>query len=197
MSYFNSFCLLCLGSDQLIVLDFLAILLSLFAPIYSGMQADPEASCEELEKLPTSIDTSDHVELKHVRGFIERDLRPASLWTKSTSLTCIPSDSVGAVAASSSNDVAPDDRAFWNSSYDPIELLRPSDIENNVGFFLGPPGPMMLAVPSSRPFSKVASLVNLPDYDPAWLVAVPKANSAPEWTGLNCPYIPGWAQPPD
>ena len=137
MSNLNSFCLLCLGTDQLIALDFLAILLSFFAPKYSGMQADLDVSCEELEKLPASIDTSGHVELKHVRGFIERDLRPESLWTKSTSLTCFPSESVGAVAASSSNDVAPDNIDVWSSSYDPIEMLRPSDIENNVEFFWG------------------------------------------------------------
>ena len=79
MFNFNSFCFLCLETDQLIALDFLAILLSFFAPKYSGMQADLDASCEELEKLPASIATSGHVELKNVRGFIERGLRPESL----------------------------------------------------------------------------------------------------------------------
>ena len=102
------------------------------------MQADNGASCEDLEQLQTSIDTSGHVELKHIRGFVERDLRPESLWAKSTSYTCISSESTGTGAASSSNDVAPDDIDVWNSSYDPIEVLRPSDIENNVEFFWVP-----------------------------------------------------------
>ena len=125
-----------MGTDQLIVLDFLAILLSLFATIYSGMQAEATSTCAELAALPVSIDTSSHNELKHARGFLERDLRPESLWTKSTSLTCIPSDIVGKAASSSSNDVAPDIDNLGNSSYDPIEVFRPSDMQHNVGFFL-------------------------------------------------------------
>ena len=184
MSYFNSFCLLCLGTEQLIVLDFLAILLTLFAPTYSGMQSEHRATCAELEALPVSIDTSSHNELKHARGFLERDLRPQSLWTKSTSLTCIPSDIVGKGASSSSNDVAPDIDNLGNSSYDPIEVLRPSDMENNVQFFFGPPGHLQNAVPASRPFSKVRSLANVSEYVPDWPVALPKANSASSGSGL-------------
>ena len=124
-----------MGTEELIVLDFLATLLLLFATIYSGMQAEHSSTCAALAALPVSIDTSSHNELKHARGFLERDLRPESLWAKSTSLTCIPSDIVGKGASSSSNDVAPDIDNLGNSSYDPIEVLRPSDMENNVHFF--------------------------------------------------------------
>ena len=101
------------------------------------MQAEDRATCAELEALPISVDTSNHNELKHARGFLERDLRPESLWTKSTSLTCIPSDIVGTGAASSSNDVAPDINNLENTAYDPIEVLRHSDMENNVAFLYG------------------------------------------------------------
>ena len=124
-----------MGTEELIVLDFLATLLLLFATIYSGMQAEPTATCAALAALPVSIDTSSHDVIKHARGFVERDLRPESLWTKSTSLTCIPSDIVGETASSSSNDVAADIDHLGNSSYDPIEVLRPSDLQNNVFFF--------------------------------------------------------------
>ena len=148
------------------------------------MQAEHGSTCVALAALPVSIDTSSHNELKHARGFLERDLRPESLWAKSTSLTCIPSDIVGKGASSSSNDVAPDIDNLGNSAYDPIEVLRSSDMENNVEFFLGPPGPLQRVVPASRPFSKVASLANISEYVPDWPVALPKANSASSGSGL-------------
>ena len=98
------------------------------------MQAEDTSTLAEL-KLPVSIDMRGHTELKHVHGFLERDLRPESLWTKSTSVTCIPRDSVGSGASSSSIDGEPLINNLGGSSSDPIEVLRHSDMENNVEFF--------------------------------------------------------------
>ena len=153
------------------------------------MQAEDTSTLADL-KLPVSIDMRGHRELRHVHGFLERDLRPESLWMRSTSLTCIPCDSVGNGASSSSIDGEAVINNLGGSSSDPIEVLRASDIENNVEFFLGPANVLLRKMPAARPFSKVASLANEADYD-EWLnpVALPNANNASSGSGLHTPLV--------
>ena len=62
----------------------------------------------QLEHLPVSLDTSTHVELKHVRGYLERDLRPERMWTKNTSPGCRHGDRKSTEVSSSSGGVSID-----------------------------------------------------------------------------------------
>ena len=181
---FNSSCILCLGTEGLIVLDFFATLLLLFAALYSGMQAESTATCCLLADLPVSLNTNETSVLKHAHVFLVRDLRLESLWTRTTSKTCIPRDSVGKAASSSSNNIQEGISILGESSYDPIEIIRPTDIANNVEFFMGPPGPLQARVPLSRPFSKVGSLANVAEYVHDWPEPLAKAESASSGSGL-------------
>ena len=138
----------------------------------------------ELEVLPVSLDTSTHEELKHVRGFLERDLRPQSLWTTSTSKSYNkPVPIYTTDRSSSSSTVPPPSTGPTSESW---EFLRALDITNNAEFFLGPPRPLMDIVPAARQFSKARSLANSLDYmGPAMPKATPPgANTASSSSGL-------------
>ena len=147
------------------------------------MQAEPTATCCLLAMMPVSINTAFCDDLKHARGYLERDLRPESLWTVASSKTCNASDSFQRASSSSSDNRQEEINIIGESSYDPIEILRPSDIANNVEFFMGGPGPLQAKVPQSRPFSKVGSLANVAEYVLDWPVSPAKAESA---SGGSC-----------
>ena len=106
------------------------------------MQAEPTANCSLLAMTPASNQTACWDVLKHARGFLERDLRPESLWTTASSKTCNASHSFETASSSSSDKLPKQIDDIGESSYDPIEVLRPTDIANNVEFFMGPPGPL-------------------------------------------------------
>ena len=147
------------------------------------MQAEPTANCSLLAMTPASNQPACWDVLKHARGFLERDLRPESLWTTASSKTCNASHSFETASSSSSDKLPKQIDDIGKSSYDPIEVLRHTDIANNVEFFLGPPGPLQAKVPQSYPFSKVRSLANVAEYVLDWPVSPAKAESA---SGGSC-----------
>ena len=122
------------------------------------------------------------MELKHVRGYLERDLRPESMWTKSTSRGSTVSAPQSTEVSSSSGAVAADNTPpVDQTAADTTDHLRMSDIENNVEFFLGPPGPFLYVLPKARPYSKARSLPNADEYirpTPRVIAPPPKAASS-------------------
>ena len=105
------------------------------------------------------------MELKHVRGYLERDLRPDSMWSRSTSsgsTVCAPKNTevFNAFAPASSSTSLPVDPTAVES----FDGLRMSDIANDVDLCLRPPGPLLDALPKARPYSKACSLPNAEEY---------------------------------
>jgi hypothetical protein len=127
------------------------------------MWIEAEINVGELEEIPVSLDTSRHEALKHIRGFLERDLRPESLWSLATASSSMIKDCFDTVGFKSTN--SDDwDRPDRTQRFTPGDILRMSDIENNAEFFLGPPRALILAVPSARPFSKARSWAGFSEY---------------------------------
>ena len=112
-----------------------------------------------------SVDSSLDEQLLHIRGFLERDLRPDTLWTAATSKKRhLEEMGCNTEASSSTNSVAIDSPESLSQSILPSSILRMSDIQNNAEFCLGPPRALMAVVPAARPFSKARSLPNALEY---------------------------------
>ena len=150
-------------AEYVLVLDFQTHSFSNVVTGSSWVQAG--VTLTDLANLPVSLDTRNHVELKRVRVYLERDVRPESMWSRSTSsgsTVCAPTSTevFNAFAPASSSTSPPVDPTAVES----FDGLRMSDIANNVEFFLGPPGPLLDALPKARPYSKACSLPNAEEY---------------------------------
>ena len=134
---------------------------------------------ENLAATPVCLDMDEQPVLMYARAFLERDLRPETLWSKSTATHASTPAITG--ASSSSSGVPPPTPvagpSFTNDKED--EILRASDIEDYKEFFLGPPGPLMALVPAAKAYSKAMSLPDSASYNPFALfaksVAVPSS----------------------
>ena len=121
---------------------------------------------EAIQKTQSSMDPALIPNIGYARGFIERNLNPALLWSRSTNAQNVyltdqasggSSSSSGLVTASSSTDVtqAPD------SSFP-----RMHEIKSLAKYFLGPTQDLMDVCPAAKHSSKVMGLPNPQQYLP-------------------------------
>jgi len=123
-------------------------------------------SIEAIQKTQSSMDPALIPNIGYARGFIERDLNPALLWSRSTNAQNVyltdqasggSSSSSGLVTASSSTDVteAPD-----------LRFVRMHELTSLATYFLGPTRDLLHACPAAKHSSKVMGLPNPGQYLP-------------------------------
>ena len=111
-----------------------------------------------------SIDSSRHEQLLHIRGYLERDLRPGSACGFTSTKRRLEMMGCNTEASGSTDPVAIDGPASLIPSIHPSEILRMSDIQNNSEFFLRPPRAPKAVVPVVRQYSKARSWPNVEEY---------------------------------
>jgi hypothetical protein len=105
--------------------------------------------------MASSVDKDEQPVLQYCRGYIERDLRPESLWSRATATGGVLMYGRDGQAASSSGGVG-----FGTANLvDKETELRTQDIITYRDLFLGPPKALWAAVPAAMQFSKAAPAI--------------------------------------
>ena len=123
-------------------------------------------SMEAIQKTQSSMDPCIIPNIQYARGFIERDLKPDSLWSKSTNAKNArltdeaaggSSSSSGLPTASSSTDVTESPE---------LAFVRMHEITRLAKYFLGPTRDLLNVCPAAKHSSKAMGLPSPQQYLP-------------------------------
>ena len=122
---------------------------------------------EEIQKVQSSLDRCIIPNIQYARGFIERDLKPDSLWSQSTNAkkqrlmeeaprgTSLSSSGLPTAAYGSVGQELP-----------PLAFVRTAEIINLAQYFLGPPQDLLSVCPAAKHSSKMKCVPNAEQYLP-------------------------------
>ena len=124
-------------------------------------------SMEEIQKVQSSMDPCTIPNIQYARGFIERDLKPDSLWTQSTDAKKARVAEEPSRGTSSSSS-GPPTAAYGSDGHElpPLEYMRTAEMISLAKFFLGPPSDLLRVCPAAKHSSKMMGLPNPQQYLP-------------------------------
>ena len=124
-------------------------------------------SMEEIQKVQSSLDRCIIPNIQYARGFIERDLKPDSLWSQSANAKKqrLMEEAPRGTSSSSSGPPTPAYGSVMQELKD-LAFVRNAQITDLATYFLGPPQDLLSVCPASKHSSKMKSVPNAEQYLP-------------------------------
>ena len=117
--------------------------------------------------MQSSLDPCIIPNIQYARGFIERDLKPDSLWTQSTNAEKARVTEEPSRGTSSSSSGLPT-AAYGSDGHElpPLAFVRNAEICSLAKYFLGPAQDLLRVCPAAKHSSKMMGLPNPQQYLP-------------------------------